>query len=114
MSSAFLERLRRAPMLCDGAMGTLLYAQGIFINRCYDELNLSQPETIRGIHRDYVQAGAGIIETNTFGAKSFSLARHGFAEQNAVVNHSGGMLARTSALEIQVFVAWWGSACYRP
>src|SRR5438105_9576224 len=71
MSSPFLERLRRAPMLCDGAMGTLLYGQGIFINRCYDELNLSQPETIRGIHRDYVQAGAEIIETNTFGANSF-------------------------------------------
>ncbi len=71
MPTAFLERLRRSPMLCDGAMGTLLYAQGIFINRCYDELNLSQPETIRAIHREYVQAGAEIIETNTFGANSF-------------------------------------------
>src|SRR5712672_905387 len=105
MSSAFLERLRRAPMLCDGAMGTLLYAQGIFINRCYDELNLSQPDTIRSIHREYVQAGAEIIETNTFGANSFRLARHGCAEQMADVNRSGARLAREAAKANNVFVA---------
>ena len=58
-------------MLCDGAMGTLLYAKGVFINRCYDELNVSQPELIRGVHQEYLHAGAEIIETNTFGAKAF-------------------------------------------
>ena len=105
MPSAFLERLRRTPMLCDGAMGTLLYAQGIFINRCYDELNLSQPETIRAIHREYVQAGADIIETNTFGANSFRLARHGCAEQMAEVNRAGARLAREAAKANNVFVA---------
>src|SRR5438067_3454438 len=105
MPSAFLDRLRRAPLLCDGAMGTLLYAQGVFINRCYDELNLSQPETIRGIHREYVQAGAEVIETNTFGANSFRLARHGCAEQLVEVNRAGARLARDAAKANNVFVA---------
>src|SRR5256885_11887459 len=81
MPSTFLERVQRGPLLCDGAMGTLLYAKGIFINRCYDQLNLSQPELIRGIHQEYLQAGAEVIETNTFGANSFRLARHAFADQ---------------------------------
>jgi methionine synthase I (cobalamin-dependent)/5,10-methylenetetrahydrofolate reductase len=105
MPSTFLDRLRRAPLLCDGAMGTLLYAQGIFINRCYDELNLSQPDTIRGIHREYAQAGAEVIETNTFGANSFRLARHGCAEQMAEVNRAGARLARDAAKANNVFVA---------
>src|SRR5258706_7981170 len=75
MPQNFIERLKRSPVLCDGAMGTLLYAKGIFINRCYDELNLSQPELIRGVHHDYLQAGAEIVETNTFGGDSFRPAR---------------------------------------
>ena len=62
-------------------MGTLLYAKGVFINRCYDELNLSQPDLIRAIHHEYLQAGAEIIETNTFGANSFRLARHSIADK---------------------------------
>src|SRR5207237_3752602 len=94
MPSNFLERVQRGPLLCDGAMGTLLYAKGIFINRCYDELNLSQPELIRGIHQEYLQAGAEVIETNTFGANSFRLARHGFAEQTREINLAGARLAR--------------------
>src|SRR5260370_12968969 len=75
MPQNFIERLKQSPVLCDGAMGTLLYAKGIFINRCYDELNVSQPELIRGIHHDYLQAGAEIVETNTFGGDTFRLAR---------------------------------------
>src|SRR5437667_9670690 len=94
MPSIFLERVQRGPLLCDGAMGTLLYAKGIFINRCYDELNLSQPELIRGIHQEYLQAGAEVIETNTFGANSFRLARHGFAERVHEFNFAGAKLAR--------------------
>jgi methionine synthase / methylenetetrahydrofolate reductase(NADPH) len=105
MAARFLERLRSAPVLCDGAMGTLLYAQGIFINRCYDELNLSQPEIIRGIHRDYVHAGAEVIETNTFGGNSFRLARHGCADRVAEVNRAGARLAREVAKANSVFVA---------
>ncbi|MGB6987607.1 MAG: homocysteine S-methyltransferase family protein, partial [Candidatus Sulfotelmatobacter sp.] len=56
MASDLLARIKQFPALCDGAMGTLLYANGVFINRCYDELNLSQPDLIRGIHHDYLQA----------------------------------------------------------
>src|SRR5438270_13519652 len=56
------------PVLCDGAMGTMLYARGVFINRCYDELNLSQPDMVREVHAEYLQAGAEVVETNTFGA----------------------------------------------
>jgi homocysteine S-methyltransferase len=80
-------------MLCDGAMGTLLYAKGIFINRCYDELNLSQPHLIREIHREYFEAGAEIVETNTFGANVFRLARHGLADRLRDINLSGAKLA---------------------
>src|SRR5216110_3723747 len=94
MPSDFLARLKESAVLCDGAMGTLLYSKGIFINRCYDELNLSQPELIRGIHQEYLQAGAEVIETNTFGANSFRLARHGFAEQRREINLAGARVAR--------------------
>ena len=83
MASDLLARIKQFPALCDGAMGTLLYANGVFINRCYDELNLSQPDLIRGIHHDYLQAGAEIIETNTFGANAFRLARHSIADKVA-------------------------------
>lgn len=84
-------------MLCDGAMGTLLYSKGIFINRCYDELNLSQPDLIRGIHHEYLQAGADMVETNTFGANSFRLARHSLADQVREINLQGAHLARVAA-----------------
>src|SRR6266851_4627473 len=70
MAADLLTRLKQSPVLCDGATGTLLYAKGIFINRCYDELNVSQPDLIRELHREYMQAGAEIIETNTFGGNS--------------------------------------------
>src|SRR5437868_7355311 len=93
MAADFLERLKQSPVLCDGAMGTLLYAKGIFINRSYDELNTSQPDLIRGIHFDYLAAGAEIIETNTFGANSFRLARHGLAEKVREFNLNGAKIA---------------------
>src|SRR5262252_6592077 len=80
MADDLLSRIKQSPILCDGAMGTLLYSKGIFINRCYDELNLSQPDLIRDIHHDYLQAGADIIESNTFGGNSFRLARHSIAD----------------------------------
>ncbi len=97
MPTDFRSRLQQGPVLCDGAMGTLLYGKGIFINRCYDELNLSQADLIRGIHCDYLQAGAEVIETNTFGANSFRLARHGFAERVREINLAGARLARQAA-----------------
>src|SRR5450432_221529 len=97
MSADFLSRLKQSPVLCDGAMGTLLYSKGIFINRCYDELNVSQPDLIRAVHHDYLQAGAEIIETNTFGANSFRLARHSLADKVVEINHMGARLAREAA-----------------
>ena len=81
MAGDLIARLQKAPILCDGAMGTLLYSKGVFINRCYDELNVSQPELIRSIHHEYLQAGAEIIETNTFGGNAFRLARHSLADR---------------------------------
>jgi len=86
-------------------MGTLLYAKGIFINRSYDELNLSQPELIRGVHHEYLQAGAEIIETNTFGANSFRLARHSLADKVRDINRAGARLAREAAKSFDVWVA---------
>jgi methionine synthase I (cobalamin-dependent)/5,10-methylenetetrahydrofolate reductase len=86
-------------------MGTLLYAKGIFINRCYDELNLSQPDLIRGIHQDYVHAGAEIIETNTFGGNAFRLARHSLADKVHDINLAGAQLARNAAEKFNVWVA---------
>src|ERR1700758_2818603 len=105
MPQNFIERLKHQPVLCDGAMGTLLYAKGIFINRCYDELNVSQPELIRGIHHDYLQAGAEIIETNTFGANSFRLGRHGLANRVHEINVAGARLGREAAKSFDVWVA---------
>ena len=64
-------------------MGTMLYAQGIFLNRCFDELNLTQPDLVADVHREYVRAGADVIETNTFGANRFKLANFGLADQLA-------------------------------
>jgi methionine synthase I (cobalamin-dependent)/5,10-methylenetetrahydrofolate reductase len=105
MPQNLLERLKHSPVLCDGAMGTLLYAKGIFINRCYDELNLSQPELIRAVHHDYLQAGAEIIETNTFGANSFRLARHGLGDRVRDINLAGAHLAREAAKSFDLWVA---------
>ncbi|MGA2217970.1 MAG: bifunctional homocysteine S-methyltransferase/methylenetetrahydrofolate reductase [Terracidiphilus sp.] len=90
----FADLFANRPVLADGAMGTVLYARGIFINRCYDELNLSDPGLILSIHEEYLQAGAEILETNTFGANSFRLARHGLAGKVAEINTAGVKLAR--------------------
>jgi len=94
----FAEALRsEGPLLFDGATGSLLYERGIFLNRCYDELAVSQPELITRVHRDYLEAGADIIETNTFGANRLALARHGFSEQIEEINRAAVRLAREVA-----------------
>ncbi len=105
MASDLLAHLKTSPVLCDGAMGTLLYSKGIFINRCYDELNLSQPDLIRSIHHEYLQAGAEIVETNTFGGNSFRLARHGLANRVRDINFTGARLAREAAKSFDLWVA---------
>ncbi len=94
MPSRLQTLFDRRTVLCDGAMGTSLYARGVFINRCYDELNLSQPELVRGVHEEYLQAGAEIIETNTFGANALRLQRYGLADRVEEINQAGVRLAR--------------------
>ena len=90
----FADLFSNRPVLADGAMGTVLYARGVFINRCYDELNLSDPNLILSIHEEYLQAGAEIVETNTFGANRFRLTRHGLASKVEEINAAGVRLAR--------------------
>jgi homocysteine S-methyltransferase len=105
MTGDLIARLKKAPILCDGAMGTLLYSKGVFINRCYDELNLSQPDLIRGIHHEYLQAGAEIIETNTFGGNAVRLARHGLADRVGEISEAGARIAKDAAKSFDVWVA---------
>ena len=90
----FLERIQEGVVVCDGAMGTMLYARGVFLNRCFDELNLSNPVLVRTIHDEYVEAGAEVIETNTFGAHRFKLGPHGLEAQVRKINAEGARLAR--------------------
>src|SRR5262245_56720335 len=105
MPADFLGRLKKSPVLCDGAMGTLLYGQGIFINRCYDELNTSQPDLIRQLHHQYLQSGAEIVETNTFGGNRFRLERHSLGSKVHEINFSGARLAREAAKSFDAWVA---------
>ena len=95
----FLDFLRDNVVLFDGAMGTALYARGIYVNRCYDELNLSKPDLVKEIHRAYIQAGADVIETNTFGANRFKLSAHGYCEELPLINLRGAQIAREVAGE---------------
>jgi len=78
-------------------MGTMLYSRGVFINRCFDELNLSQPDLVRQIHQEYAKAGAEILETNTFGANRARLSAFGVAEKLQAINRAGVRLAREAA-----------------
>lgn len=93
----FRERLGRRIVVADGAMGTMLYTHGIFINRCFDELSLSSPDLVRQIHRGYTEAGAEILETNTFGANRTRLSAFGLADKLEAINHAGVRLAREAA-----------------
>ncbi|MDZ7859966.1 MAG: bifunctional homocysteine S-methyltransferase/methylenetetrahydrofolate reductase [Candidatus Krumholzibacteriota bacterium] len=84
-------------VIFDGAMGTMLYDRGVFINRCFDEINLSNPDMVKNIHREYIKAGADIIETNTFGANKFKLKLHGIEDKVRNINKTGALLAREAA-----------------
>ena len=90
----FRIRLRRRPMLLDGAMGTLLYSRGIPQRACLDELVLTKPEIVSTIHREYIEAGADAIETNTFGANRFRLAEYGLQKLAGRLSRRGAQLAR--------------------
>jgi methionine synthase / methylenetetrahydrofolate reductase(NADPH) len=105
----FLERLASSPLplLADGAMGTMLHARGIGFDRCFDELNLSQPSLVADIHREYIEAGAAIIQTNTFGANRYKLATHGLGDKVLDINRAAVDLARRVVLASfkNVFIA---------
>ena len=94
---AFSDIFGDRPVLADGGMGTIIIARGVPISRCFAELNLSDPGLILSIHEDYLQAGAEILETNTFGANRFRLARHGLADKVGEINAAGVRIARQAA-----------------
>ena len=81
MAESFVDRIKDSVLVLDGAMGTMLYAKGVYINRCYDELNLSAPDMVQEVHEMYLAAGAEVLETNTFGANPVKLDPHGLGEQ---------------------------------
>ena len=100
----FLEVVDQRVLVCDGAMGTMLYAKGIFLNRSFDELNLTQPDLVAEVHQAYVRAGADVIETNTFGANRIKLGTFGLADRTQAVNLQGARIARHAARD-HVYVA---------
>jgi homocysteine S-methyltransferase len=100
----FRERLGERMFVADGAMGTMLYSRGVFINRCFDELNLSAPQLVSTIHQEYAAAGAEILETNTYGANQARLKSFGLADQLEAINSAGVRLARQAA-QGRAFVA---------
>jgi methionine synthase I (cobalamin-dependent)/5,10-methylenetetrahydrofolate reductase len=93
----FRERLQNEIIVFDGGTGTYLYDKGVFINRCFEELNLTSPELVKEVHRDYLNAGADALETNTFGANKFRLAIHGLDAKVYEINVAGAQLAKAVA-----------------
>jgi len=97
MREPFLERIDKRALVCDGAMGTMLYSKGISLNRCYDELNLTMPQLVKEVHLAYLKAGAEVIETNTFGANRYRLEKFNLGEKVREINLAGARLAREVA-----------------
>ncbi len=104
MREPFLERIEKGSLVCDGAMGTMLYSKGIPLHRCYDELNVTAPQLVKEVHLGYARAGAELIETNTFGANQFRLQAFGLAGRVREFNLAGVRLAREIAGD-QLYVA---------
>ena len=102
--SPFLEEIDRRVLVCDGAMGTQLYAKGVFINRCFESLNLTHAELVGSVHAEYLRAGADVIETNTFGANRIKLRAFGLSEKVNAINREGARIARNVAGD-RTFVA---------
>src|ERR671931_1030181 len=98
MASSFKQLIADGRVhVFDGAMGTMLYAKGFFLNICYDELNLKQPRLVQEVHAEYVRAGAEILETNTFGANPIKLNSYGLADETERINKTAAELARAAA-----------------
>src|SRR5262245_28806883 len=94
---SFLQAINDRVLVCDGAMGTMLYAKGVFINKGFDALNVTQPDLVAGVHQEYVRAGADIVETNTFGANRIKLGSFGLADRLHAINQQGARIARHAA-----------------
>lgn len=107
MGNPFIDRLQEGVLLADGAMGTMLYAKGISYERCFDEVNLSNPALVEEIHRSYLAAGAELIETNSFGANRFKLAEHGLEDKVRLINLQAAKVARAAreVAGVDAFVA---------
>jgi homocysteine S-methyltransferase len=93
------EKLREGIIVFDGGTGTYLYEKGIYVNRCFDELNLTNPELVAEVHRDYINAGADVVETNTFGANLFKLTPYGLENKVYEINFKGSQIAKSVAKE---------------
>ena len=89
-----LEQLKSGTLLADGAMGTMLHSRGVSFEKCFDELNLTDPGAVAAIHREYIEAGAQLILTNTFGANRFKLSKHGLDQKMIQINQAGVELAK--------------------
>ncbi len=107
-----LERIKEQPLVFDGAMGTMLYSKGVFINRCYDELNLVSPDLVSEIHQEYSSAGADVLETNSFGANRIKLTEHGLGDKVREINIAAAKLARQQAGE-DLYVAGSMGPCLK-
>ena len=92
----FIETISQKTLLADGAMGTMLHARGVSFDKCFDELNITNPAAVADIHREYIEAGAQLIITNTFGANRFKLSKHGLADEVIKINRAGVELAKRS------------------
>ncbi len=108
-----LDRMKKSPIVFDGAMGTMIYDRGVFINTCFDELSLTNPKLISQIHSEYIEAGAEVIETNTFGANRIALRPYGLSERVKEINRQAVRIAREVAGD-QVYVAGAVGPCLRP
>ena len=105
MKIPFLTKIKETPLIFDGAMGTVIYEKGIFLNACYDELNLTNPDLIKSIHQSYVDAGADVILTNTFGANRIKLEKYGLADKVKEINIAGVKLARSTSEDVYVLAS---------
>ncbi|MDR1932678.1 MAG: bifunctional homocysteine S-methyltransferase/methylenetetrahydrofolate reductase [Spirochaetales bacterium] len=92
----FLEKIQNDVVVFDGAMGTMLYAKGLFINTCYDSVNLTNPGLVKSIHEDYIRAGVDVIETNTYGANAIKLGAYGLSDQMREINSKAVAIAKNA------------------
>ena len=101
----FLELLNKKILVGDGAMGTMLYQKGVFVNSCFDEINLTRPQLVEDIHASYIQAGADFIETNSYGANCYKLAGYGLSDKVELINAQAVAIAKKAAADTDVLIA---------